>query len=199
MWSPPEFAQGTKDWLQALAWLATAVGAIVAAFKFRSELRLGRLQRERDLRWRQAEVGKSLNDEMQTDTRAWPALQMLDSERRDYLIADGHTTSVSREDVRRALDPTRYVQSEKDDFIRDCFDTLFYFMALMHHYIDTSLISEEDVAYPLEYYVPLLAKMHREVSAYLSEYNLWRTHAYLQRYDAWPESGRAIAGAIPAA
>ena len=112
-------------------------------------------------------------------------MQMLDSSMRDYSISGSSTTPIDKEDVRRALDPKQFVQTEKDDFIRDCFDTLFYFMAMMNHYTNTTLIREEDVAYPLEYYVPLLAEFHEEVSAYLLKYDLWRTQEYLERYDPW--------------
>ena len=72
--------------LQAAAWIAAAGGLIVTILKFLSELREGRRQRERDLRWRQAEAGKSLNDEMQEDQRAWAAM-------RCWIMATGRSVS----------------------------------------------------------------------------------------------------------
>ncbi len=185
MWTIPPIDSSLKDWLQALSWTAAAVGVIVATVKFWSELRLGRQQRDRDLRWRQAEAGKDLNDEMQTDPRAWPALQMLDSEIREFALSETERITVKRDDIRRALDPKTFVNAKTDEFVRDCFDALFYFMAMMEHYTKTTLVKDEDVAYPLEYYVPRLAEYHAEVSAYLLKYNLWRTKLYLERYGAW--------------
>jgi hypothetical protein len=58
-------------------------------------------------------------------------------------------------------------------------------MAMIQHYTKTTLIREDDVAYPLEYYVPLLAEHYEEVSAYLLKYNLWRTREYLEQHDPW--------------
>jgi hypothetical protein len=53
-----------KDCLQALAWIATFLAAVIAAFKFATELRQGREQRARELRWQQAKSAKELVDEM---------------------------------------------------------------------------------------------------------------------------------------
>lgn len=177
--------QGLKDWLQATAWIATAVGLIVTAVKFWSEFRQGRLQRERDLRWRQAEAGKGLNDEMQTDDLAWAAMQMLDSERREFKLPNGETVTIMQADIATALDPETRSTDDKSIYIRDCFDTLFYFLAMLQHYIANTLIRYDDIAYPIEYYVPLMAKFKPQIANYLSKYNLWRTREFLERYEAW--------------
>ena len=47
-------------------------------------------------------------------------------------------------------------------FIQDCFDALFYFLAMFEHYIARSLIVSGDVAYPIEYYVPRMGQMRGE-------------------------------------
>lgn len=65
---------GLHNLLQELAWIATAVGAGIATAKYWSESRLSREQRESELRWKQAEAGKSLNDEKLVDKEAWAAL-----------------------------------------------------------------------------------------------------------------------------
>jgi len=179
-----------KDWLQAGAWLATAIGVIITIVKFWSEVKAGRLQREQDLRWRQAQAGKALNDEMQTDEFAWAALQMLDSDRRTFKTPAGIEVAVVHDDIAPALDVSRGLDDDKSTFIRDSFDTLFYFMAMLEHYISSGLIRHDDVAYPMEYYVPLLARHRLEVSCYLERYGLWRTRGFLERYDAWHTSRR---------
>src|SRR5262245_21244180 len=94
-----------RDLLQNLAWLATGAGAILAAIKLWSELRLGREQRARDLRWKQAEAGKSLNDEMLTDPQAWPALQMLDYDGLEFELPSKARVHITHADLRFALDP----------------------------------------------------------------------------------------------
>jgi len=184
--------QFVKDWLQALAWFATAIGVLVTALKALSELEATRLQREQDLRWRQAEVGKALNDEMQVDKLAWPALQMLDSDSRTYKTRAGSEVEVAQRDISPALDPAGGRDDEKSEFVRDAFDTLFYFMAMFEHYTASGLVRAEDVAYPMEYYVPLLANHYDAVSRYLTRYNLWRTTKFLDRYQAWRSASEAV-------
>jgi hypothetical protein len=186
-----------KEWLQDGAWFAAFAGLIVAIVKLWIELKAGRIQREGELRWRQAEAGKGLNDEMQTDERAWPAMQMLDSNSRSYEIREGEWVTITSEDVARALMQRTEEEGEDEKkkaiFIRDCFDTLFYFFAMFDHYISNSLILPDDVAYPVEYYVPRLAQIGPQVAAYLQEYGLQRAQDFLMRYPAWSSAMKAEA------
>lgn len=180
-----------KNWLQAIAWLAAGIGAAVAIIKLWTESRASREQRERDLRWRQAEAGKSLNDEMQTDNQAWPALQMLDSPERVFTVETGERLTISHADIARALteeEPGDEIDRLKLAYIRDCFDTLFYYFAIIDHYIANTLIREGDVAYPLEYYVPLLTRLKTPVTGYLLRYKLSRALQFLKRYREWNDT-----------
>ena len=176
---------------QVLAWLAAAATFLITALRILAELRQSREQRAMELRWKQAEAGKSLNDEMQTDERAWPAMQMLDSAEREFNVSESRTIRVSHGDISVALNPAT-PSDPKINFIRDCFDTLFYFFAMFDHYIRSGLIREDDVAYPLEYYVPLLAQHRAAVECYLAHYKLKRVLDYLLRHPAWsPPTGGA--------
>jgi hypothetical protein len=182
----PPLSANVMGWLQALAWVATAVGIVVTGVKFGIELRLTREQRERDLRWKQAEAGKALNDEMLEDPRAWLALQMLDYPGRTFkLLPSEKTVVVTHDDVRRALDPVTQTSEDKLLDIRDCFDSFFYYLAAFEHRIQNTLILPEDVAYPMEYYVRLLAKFRPQVDAYLRHYELDRSQAFLAKYPEW--------------
>jgi len=188
MMSIPPLDKDLKDWLQAIAWIAAAIGAFVAAIKFWSELRLGREQRNRELRWRQAEAGKSLNDEMLIDQWAWPALQMLDDDGREFELPSKRRTQITHDDLRRALDPSipmGSVDREKDTYIVECFDSLFYYMSTLEHYISSTLIIPEDVEFPLDYYMHHLSKFRPVVEKYLQEFRLVKAFAFLRRYPAW--------------
>jgi hypothetical protein len=179
----PTLDENLKNWLQAIAWIAASIGVVITVIRFWSELRLGRIQRESDHRWKQAQAGKSLNDEMLTDPLAWPALQMLDSDGRVFKLPSGEAVAICLADVRNALDPNSV--DEKMEFIRDCFDSLFYYLAMMEHYTNRTLVNAEDVAYPLDYYVPLLNTMRPQVDAYLNKYELRRAINYLARFETW--------------
>jgi hypothetical protein len=178
----------STDSLQAAAWIGTAVGAIVAAFKLWSELRLGRKQREQELRWKQAEAGKSLNDEMLEDPLAKAAMQMLDYAGTSFELPSGKQETIAISDLRVALDPKNKATGGKYLYIRQCFDSLFYYMATMEHYTACKLIISEDIAFPLEYYVPLLAKLRKVVDLYINEYHLDRVRLFLERYEDWKGS-----------
>jgi len=182
-------SNSAKDWLQATAWLAAAAGAIVAAFKFWSELHLGREQRARELRWKQAEAGKALNDEMLVDSLASTALQMLDYSGTKFELPSKDSVVVDRSDIRFALDPRNDTRGEKDLYIRKCFDSLFYYMATMEHYTSSTLIRAEDIAFPLEYYVPLLVEFSDVIELYLKRYQLNRAEKFLSRYQSWTTAG----------
>jgi hypothetical protein len=175
-------------WLQAGAWLATAIGATVAAVKLWSELRLGREQRARDLRWKQAEAAKALHDQMLDDPESRLALQMLDYTGRSFEFPTEREWVVTEADLMQALNPATDGTSTGDVKVTDiryCFDGLFYYLAALHHNIASTLILTEDVAFPLDYYVPLLAEYRPELEAYFAAYRLHQTKAFLQRYEAW--------------
>jgi hypothetical protein len=173
------------NWLQAVSWLAAGVGVLIAALKYRTDSRLSREQQSRELRWKQAQAGKSLNDEMQGDPWAWPALEMLDYPEEEFEISPGKRTRITHDDFRIALNPALDLSDPKHIYIRKCFDTLFYFMAMLEHNISSTLILSEDVAFPLDYYIPLLADFREQIDGYVAKYRLTRTRAFLHRYPPW--------------
>lgn len=192
----------TKEWLQGLAWFATACGVVVAAgsfiaaagsvivaiWKLLSDAHASREQRERDLRWRQAEAGKKLNDAMMADAESWAAMRMLDFSGRKFQLpstASSTTVTVTHSDLSTVLNSSTTVTDDKGVYIRDCFDRLFYYLATLEHYISSKLIRYEDVAFPIEYYVPLLANFKSEAESYLVKYQLVRAQAFLSRFQAW--------------
>jgi hypothetical protein len=171
--------------LQAVSWLAAGVGVLIAALKYRTDSRVSREQQSRELRWKQAQAGKSLNDEMQGDPWAWPALEMLDYPGEEFEIAPGQRTRITHDDLLVALDPTFDATDPKHIYMRKCFDTLFYFMAMLEHNISSTLILSDDVSFPLDYYIPILAGFREQVDAYVKNYGLTRTNAFLHRYPQW--------------
>jgi hypothetical protein len=181
----PPLTQNTMNWFQVIAWVAGAVAVIVAVLKFWSEFSLAREQRARELRWKQAEAGKSLNDEMLTDLEAASALRMLDFDGREIEVPGVGRTAVTHLNIRRALDPESEAHDRTELHIRDCFDSLFYYLATLEHYIESTLILREDVAFPLDYYVPLLATLKPQVEMYLQQFGLRGAAAFLLRYEAW--------------
>ena len=178
-----------KDWLQIIAWVATAIGLIVTVVKFRSDFKEGRDQRKIEFRWKQAEAGKSLNDEMQKDEFAWAAMQMLDSYSRKFKIpGNNKIEEINYSDIKEAFKDEDEDTNYKYVYIRDCFDFLLYYMTMMNHYTATTLILEEDVDYPIKYYIRMMKDEFRnEIDAYLERYKLDGARKFLESYEFFPK------------
>src|SRR5262245_12581636 len=107
-----------KDWVQLLSWIVAVPTLLITVFRFRADLRLGRQQRALDLRWKQAEAGKKLNDEMLDDEQADAAMQMLDYAGRTFELPSGASEPISHADVRDVLNPKTPIYTEKQIYIR---------------------------------------------------------------------------------
>jgi hypothetical protein len=186
----PPMSDGLKDALQAAAWVAAAVGLALTAFKFLAESRQAREQRRNELRWRQAQAGKDLNDEMQDNPLAWTAMRILDSDGRAFDLPGGKRVRIRDKHIVRAFDCEHIEIDPVSTYLRDCFDNLFYYMAMIEHYTTSGLIHADDTAYPLEYYIPLLAQFRGPVNGYLEKYRLTRTLRFLDRFPAWRNQRR---------
>ncbi|UVT15117.1 MAG: hypothetical protein H8K04_15000 [Nitrospira sp.] len=179
--------------LQGGSWIAAIVGGALGFLKFTNELEQSRIQREEDLRWRKAQAGKSLNDEMLEDKKANSALIMLDWSGREFTLDDGSKDNIKREDMLVALrvrhTPPQKGFSTKEQFIRDAFDNLFYHLGRLEHSITSKLIEFEDIRYPIAYYVKELSENRPVFEAYLRAYEFIHGLAFLQRFEAWVNSG----------
>jgi len=71
----------------------------------------------------------------------------------------------------------------KETFIRDCFDNLFYYMAMLEHYVESDLVRLEDVAFPLDYYLKIINKNKVVFEKFLNHYSLIRTLKFMKRLD----------------
>lgn len=183
----PAVDANLKDWVQLLSWIVAVPTLLVTVFRFRTDLTLGRKQRALDLRWKQADAGKKLNDEMLEDDEADAAMQMLDYEGREFELPSGVSEPITHSDVRDVLNPKTPIESERQIYIRDCFDSLFYYMATIDHYAERELVHRDDVAFPLDYYIPRLLKFQPELNAYLHEFNLTRAQAFLAHVKVGPQ------------
>jgi hypothetical protein len=171
--------------------LVTALMAVVTA--------MGTLrQRRREHRWRQAELGKRVLDELFADPFSRDACYMLDVERRQYPALRGADTTVSFAEVRDALRLARErVQLQKrlsasDDlspkhiFICDCFDVLFYRLNRLEHFIENKLVRFGDVVTPLEYYAKRIQPYRQEFEDHMGAFQHDRAVKLLERYwDPW--------------
>lgn len=189
----PAEASGLVSWLLTGTSMSAVVGGVFAALKYFGERKKDRdqridelEQRRGELRWRQAQAAKELLDEMLSDAPACAALDMLDSWSRTFEVAPGQRETITAE---RWLNALQSGPDRADDpaalFVRDSFDSLFYFMAMFEHYVDHQFVHFRDVVFPLDYYVRILAEDKAVHKAYLTEYGMGESLRFLARFPDW--------------
>jgi hypothetical protein len=175
-----------KEWIQALSWAVAAVGGVIAAFKAVSEMRLNRKTQERDLRWKQALTWKDIFSQMRSDKRAAAAMEMLDWRGdRNYEIAPWATVRVCREDVTEALRTSAVTMTERELFIRSCFDSFFEALAAVERYLEIDLINPKDVNLTLEDHISELEKDKGVFQSYIDAYGNRSALRFLERMSRW--------------
>jgi hypothetical protein len=169
-----------KDYFQILAWIATAVAAILAI-----------LQWHKNLRWKQAEMAKTCLDEIWNDPLAFAGLKMLDWTGLSFPLPDngGHTPPISHEQRRASLRVvhTQFPPGDPGPFIRDAYDRLFDGFERLEHFIRIKLIRFEDVEPRLRYYVGKLGTGDERPTAelFLTAYDFKLALRFLERFASW--------------
>ena len=170
-----------KEKLDVFTALAVLVGGLFALTKWIHELREQRALRERELRWRQAEAGKRLLDELEASGKAQAALGMLDWDGIEYEIAPGKSAEIWESDYLKALRIWPLNFDDKEVFIRNAFDELFGHMAVCEHHLQAQLVLFEDIRFPYDYYVPTLNRNQTVFEEFLDFYQLHLARQFLGR------------------
>jgi len=161
------------------------VGALIASFKAIAELRAGRLQRERDLRWRQADAASRLQDKAAQNVRIQAAQLLLDGTDRRLEVAQGEFQVVPESKVLRSLQVLGRPEDVAEAFVRECLDELLLFYGTLEHYIGAQLVRFEDIEFPADYHARTLARFKPYISRYCRDYGHERALAFLNRFPVW--------------
>lgn len=189
----PQQASSLTTWLLTGTSISALVGGAWAFYRYVDERQQDRQQRidelkqqRTELRWRQAQAAKQLLDEMQEDSQAVAAMDMLDSESRIFEIAPDTRVDITVARWLAALQPAPDSANVLlDSFVRGCFDSLFYFMAMLDHYVAREFVLFEDAKFPLDYYIKIMAEDKAVYRSYLSSYGLTGTERFLERFPDW--------------
>ena len=179
-----------KDLIQISAWSVASVGGVIAAFRAVAEMRRGRTVAARDLRFTKAEQGKKLVDELLSDKAASDALKMIDWSGLDFEIDKDRVETVTGDDVATALRPDYGPFTNKERFIRDCFDALFERCERFEHFVRIGLTDFEDISRPIDYYVNRMSRVDRVYNAYFDEFGYSLMPEFLNRFNAWKERAK---------
>ena len=180
--------------ISSLAPAATGVGVIIALQQWIASIRL----RRRELRWKQAEQGKRLFDEIIANPESARALLMIDSKERTYLREAGaiHLTHHSVLAALSADHPT-----EDQLFVRDAFDQLFYLLDRARQFRDAGLVKDADVRIPASYYAGRMARRGAKgtYEAYLASTGYNDLLTFLTRLPGWDAHGSTAPSGATAA
>jgi hypothetical protein len=182
------FIDMTRDDVQAAAWAVAALAGLFGMWRAVVELRHSTKQRDLDLRWRQAEMGKKILDEL-GDSAAHSALTMLDWNGRIYMNAGVPTQPITHAIRRDSLRTVNTIFDPKSDalLIRDAFDVLLDRFERIEHFIRIELIRFEDIRQPLSYYIRKLAHNDERpvIEKFLEEYEFTLARNFLERFKEW--------------
>lgn len=174
-----------KDIITLVGTCITIIGGFVAATIAIYNLILNRKIREKELRFKQAQMGKQIIEEMFDDEAAGNALLMIDFERRSYEIGSRKKAIITRDEVVAALNPEIQHEDFKTIFIRECFDGLLYYLDRFEHFIKIGLTTFDDVAVPLQYYATIMSKQKSAFINYIVITQFERALHFLDRFSAW--------------
>jgi hypothetical protein len=184
--------QEVKDYAEVAAWLVAAIGGVVAAFKAVSESQQANVERaraleesQRQFRWRQAELARTVLGQLWADPLAHSAMRMLDWSGLSYRHYGRTTSPISYELLTKSLRTTSTQFDADEQFVRDCFDQLFDHFEGFEHYLSINLVAWEDIRGRCEYYVGLLSHRKAVVEPFLMAYGFALASRYLQRFSSW--------------
>lgn len=192
-------------WWEQLSWQAATFAALFAAIAALVQGAWALRERRRELRWKQAELARVLMDEWFGREPSNTALVMIDEGNGRYGSKDLGAYDVNAGDVRSALAITgsgdhahATNSSDKDRFLRICFDALFFQFERAQHSIDIGVVRRKDMEVPTGYYVRRLATFASEVERYLEFSELLRARKFLRSFRGWPSArARAERGTQP--
>ena len=176
--------------LELIGRYAAIVSALVAASVGIAQYRRGVTHSVRELEWKQAEMARTLVNGMLRD-ESWQAMTMLDwEEGRTYEIAPGTKVRILPHDVPVALEAALRVngarRTETQRFITDRYDRFLFQVSQLQTAVGSGLVRQDDVRFPLEWYVENRLCTHKKVLlAYMAENSTIESRKFFESLDAW--------------
>lgn len=142
----------------------------------------------RDLRWKQAELARTLLDEIFDYGPSNDAWRMVDGEE-TYSDEKGNIYVINMDLVRQALPkPWNEDRGGLEVYVRWCFDALLYYLERLEQSVQIKLVRIEDLTAPTSYYIALMAKDEKDKKLFHDYAELIRFHgaiAFMNRFPEW--------------
>lgn len=173
-----------KDQVDLALKIVGIVGGLFAAFRGIYELRETRKQKQRDLRWKQANTAYALIKEMLASQGVNDTITMMDWDGREYEVTPGQKSIIMATDIQPALRITQLQFQPKEMFIRDCFDAFLFHIVIIEHAIRNGLIEFRDVKFPIQYYWTSIQKLELEsvLENFMRAYLYHDAKSFFQRF-----------------
>ncbi len=175
----------TMNWIQAISWLIASIGGVAALFNLGLQNRRASKQRKEEYLWKRAEQAKTITNQIWANERCTDAMMMLDWTNRTYKISEDEEVRITTSDVTEALTTENLAFSEKQAYIRDCFDALLDAMQYLEHLIQIGLVDFSDVGFPMRYSIEELSGKRPEIERYIDAYHFDEAKQFLDRFDFW--------------
>jgi hypothetical protein len=139
----------------------------------------------RDLRWKQAELARTLLDEIFDYGPSNDAWRMVDGEE-TYNEEKGNVYLINMDQVRRALPkPWNDDRGGPDVYVRWCFDALLYYLERLEQSVKIKLVRIEDLTAPTSYYIALMANDKKLFQDYAELIRFRGAIAFMNRFPEW--------------
>jgi hypothetical protein len=171
-----------QQWQIQVAVIGAIITALLAVFQALATL----VQRRHEMRTKQAETGRALVEEMLE--QADGALRLLEFDSDEYELDNGVLKPIASKDVTQSLKQPVERQDAVAIFVRESFDSLFYYFEQFEHYIHVRSTQFEDVQAPAEYYITYMAEDRELYSEYLKTTMFKRAARFLNRFESWTTS-----------
>lgn len=185
-------------YVQTASWVAAAVTGMIGVWKFGQDNRKDRAQRtseitareeatriaERELEWRRANGAQLVLEKMEDDELSADAMLMLDWDGRNFGDKE-KPWYLERRDVLLALRTSGDPFKEKEIYVRDAFDHLFWHLERIQHQIEVELITPRHVHFPIAY---LIVNLDRDADAYRAFLKAYGYTGVLKLWDTFKQS-----------
>jgi hypothetical protein len=159
------------------------IAAIVALVQFGQSL----AQNRKELRWKQAALAREMVNKMLEDD-GWEAMLMLDwvEQGREFEIKKGLRETIKGEDIYKALAIEERVFTDKEVFIRDRFDRLFFLVGQLQSAVSANLVKIEDVRFPLTWYAAHRMSQRKALfEKYMEQFSPPETLKFFRGLEQW--------------
>ena len=175
-----------KETIPIVSQIVLIVGGLITAYKLITEMKLARLQRQMDLRWKQANAAREMLREMLTSPLANDATIMLDWTGREFSITPNQKATITFEETQKALRTDNLQFTSKEVYIRDCADAFLFHVELIEQAIRNELIEFKDIKFPMEYYIAAMRKndLYNAYTQFIKEYDYKNAERFLSRFHA---------------